>query len=365
MGGQNYIGGLYTDREYSSDSGFTSDFKGYNRTLGMDFSFNFLKNFYLKGQVTGFAEREITDTNYFDNPTRFGNDNQYNVAFNGEAYTGLGTFLAFNRESEKFGFYSEYSFNSPTARRGVGFLSRNNYHTGYGYFYYNFYIENKLFRRITPDADIELSYNTTGINKTQYLQTGVTFEFQNGIRALANYKWINNENYRNTQLDNINGWNFTVEHFANNIIGGGIYFSKSKEVVTFGATPSVGGGNTIRLYSTIRPIDRIYSDFSYEYSQLAESYGGELFYAGWIFSNTTSYQFNRNLFFRLVTQYDSFNDGFTCDPLISYKWNPFTALFLGTNHAFEQIQISPLSNQTELKESSRQIFLKFQYLWQM
>ncbi|HQY20081.1 MAG TPA: DUF5916 domain-containing protein [Ignavibacteria bacterium] len=365
LGGQNYIGGLYTDREYSSDSGFTSDFKGYNRNLGMDFSFNFLKNFYFKGQVTGFAEREISDTSFFDNPTKFGNEKQYNVAFNGEAFTGLSTYFAFNRESEKLGFFTEYNYNSPTARRGVGFLNRNDFHTGYSYIFYNIYLENKLFRRITPDADLELTYNTDGVNKTQYLQTGVTFEFQNGTRAFANYKWINNQNYRNTQLDYINGWNFTIENFANNIIGGGIYYSRSKEVVTFGATPSVGGGNTIRLFSTIRPIDRIYSDFNYEYSQLAETFGGELFYAGWIFSNTTSYQFNRNLFLRLVTQYDSFNKAFTCDPLISYKWNPFTALFLGTNHAFEQIQTSALSNQTELKESSRQIFLKFQYLWQM
>ncbi|MBK8981896.1 MAG: carbohydrate binding family 9 domain-containing protein [Ignavibacteria bacterium] len=365
LGGENYIGGLFTDREYSSDSGFTTKFTGYNRTVGADFSFNFSRNYYINGQVTGITEREISDTAFFDRGDNFGKDKKNNAAFNGESFSGLSAYLSFERESENYGFYSEYIFESPNSRRGAGYLSRNNYHLGYTYQYYNFYPETRLLRRITPDADIDIRFNTDGINKRQYVQTGITFEFQNGTRVWGNYKWVNNENYLNTRLKDVTGWNINAENFALKQIGGGFSYSRSRDVIRFESIPSVGEGQSFSIWSNVKPIDRIVSVFRYDYSELGRSYGGELLYAGWVFTNTTSYQFNRNLFIRFVTQYDSFNDSFGCDPLISYKWNPFTALYLGTNHRFEQIENSQISNQTTLKESQRQIFIKFQYLWQM
>jgi hypothetical protein len=364
LGGENHIGALFTDREYSTDSTFTANFTGYSRTLGMDFKFNFLKNFYFRGQLTGFSEREISDTAFFDNQSRFGKEKQYTAAFDGEAYNDVGLYLGINRGSDNYGFWSEYSYDGPATRRGLGFLSRNNYHQGFMYHYYNFYLENDLIRRITPDADLEIRYNTDGIRKKEFVNTGITFEFQNGTRLWGNYRWINNENFRETQLNGVTGWNFGIENFALREIGGGLFYSRGKQI-RFENIPFVGEGQGIELWATIRPVDRIVSHFNYNYSDLGRSFGGEMIYAGWIFGNTTTFQFNKNLFVRLVTQYDSFDDSFGFDPLVSYKWNPFTVLYLGTTHRFEQVDDDNTLNGTALKEKSRQIFIKFQYLWQM
>ena len=365
LGGENYIGALLTDREFSTDTTFNFDFTGYNRTLGLDFRFNFLKNFYFGGQITGFATREISDTAFFDNQTRFGSDDQYTAAFDGEAYNDYSTYFYINRESENYGFWTEFSSNGPAVRRDLGFLTRNNYNELYSYHYYNIYPKGDLIRRITPDITGGLRHNKEGIIKDEYFYPGVTIEFHNGTRLWGNYTFINNETYGGEWLPGATRWNFGIENYALKEFGMGTFYQRGKSIVRFGSPPYIGFGQYWEVWADLKPIDRLVSSFSYSYEDLGAEDGNSLLYAGWVLSNTTRYQFNRNLFARLQFQYDQFNDAFSVDPLISYKWNPFTVLYAGSTHNFEQIDDGTLNNKTTLKESSRTIFIKFQYLWQL
>jgi len=88
--------------------------------------------------------------------------------------------------------------------------------------------------------------------------------------------------------------------------------------------------------------------------------GGEIF-SGYILRNKNIYQFNRNLFFRLIAQYNSFAKRFDLDPLLSYKINPFTIFYVGSTHDIRDFGSSP--NYDRFVETNRQIFVKFQYLW--
>jgi hypothetical protein len=366
LGGENYIGGLITDKEISADTSFTSEFTGYNRTLGIDFNFNFLNNFYFGGQLTAFATREISDTSFFNNQTKFGSDNEYNVGFNGETYKDFSALISLNRSSDNYGFFSEYQYTGPTARRELGFSTRNNFQNIFMYHYYNFYPKGDLIRKITPDLTGMLKHNITGgIIKDQWAHPGITFEFYNGTRLWGNYIFFNNEHYRGQWIKNIERWNFGIENYSLREFGIGMFYERGKYIARFAPVPFAGHGQFINIWSTVKPIDRVVSDFNYIYNDLARSAGGEMLFAGWILSNTTKYQFNKNLFTRLVVQYDSFNDSFSFDPLISYKWNPFTILYIGSTHRFDQIEDSNNIQKNVLKESSRTYFLKFQYLWQM
>ena len=366
MGGENYIGGLLTDREFTTDSTFNLDFKGYNRTLSLDFRFNFLKNFYISGMFTGFATREITDTDFFDAPDRFGSENQYTAAFDGEAYNDYSTFLSINRESDDYGFWTEFSSNGPTVRRDLGFLTRNGYTSLYSYHYYNIYPDSKIIRKITPDITGGLQHNYDGIIKDEYMYPGITVEFHNGTRLWGNYIGIlNNETYGGQWLTDLKRWNVGIENYAINAIGAGMFYEAGRSIVRFGSPPYVGYGQFFEIWSDIKPFDRLVSSFNYSYQDLGALDGNSLLYAGWVLSNTTRYQFNKNLFVRLVFQYDQFSDAFSFDPLVSYKWNPFTVLYVGSTHNFEQVDDGSINNRTTIKERDRTIFLKFQYLWQL
>jgi hypothetical protein len=367
MGGEDYIGALLTDREFTTDSTFNLDFKGYNRSLSLDFRFNFLKNFYFGGMISGFATREITDTDFFDAPDRFGSENQYTAAFDGEAYNDYSTFLFVNRQSDNYGFWTEFSSNGPTVRRDLGFLTRNGYTSFYTYHHYNIYPDSKIIRRITPDITGGLQHNYDGIIKDQYMYPGVTIEFHNGTRLWGNYIGIlNNETYGGQWLTDIKRWNFGIENYAIQEIGAGMFYEAGRSIVRFGSPPYLGYGQYFEVWSDIKPIDRIVSSFHYSYQDLGALDGNSLLFAGWVLSNTTRYQFNKNLFVRLVFQYDQFSDAFSFDPLVSYKWNPFTVLYVGSTHNFEQVDdATSINNRTTIKERDRTIFLKFQYLWQL
>ena len=70
-----------------------------------------------------------------------------------------------------------------------------------------------------------------------------------------------------------------------------------------------------------------------------------------------NYQFTRRLFLRVVTQYNNFNDRYEIDPLLTYKVNPFTAVYVGSTHDIVDYQGS-----TGFYQTARQFFFKFQYL---
>lgn len=364
LGGENHIGAIFTDRETSKDTTLNFDFTGYNRNFGIDYKFNFSKNYYFGGQVTAFTNREISDTSFFNNQSRF-DDGKHTAAFDGESYSGIGNYMFFERSAENWGFFTEYNYVPSTWRRDVGFLTRSNYHIGYMYQTYNFYPEGKLFQRINPDLTGYIRYNTDGIINEQYFFPGGTIEFKHGTRVWGNYFLLNNEKYGGVQHKDVLRWNIGAENYSLNQISGGAFYERGKYIVRF-ATPSyVGHGQNFNIWATIKPLDRLITDFNYNYSDLAKSSGGEMLFAGWTLDNTTRYQFNKNLFARLIVQYSSFDKSFRIDPMISYKWNPFTVLYIGSTHSLEEFDDTQNPGKQVLKESSRQIFIKFQYLWQL
>jgi hypothetical protein len=54
---------------------------------------------------------------------------------------------------------------------------------------------------------------------------------------------------------------------------------------------------------------------NYIYTELSEKAGSEKLYAGYILRNKTSFQFSKNLFFRVILEYDSFDKRFSVDPV--------------------------------------------------
>ena len=189
-------------------------------------------------------------------------------------------------------------------------------------------------------------------------------QFNNQINLDAAYFLINNEQYGGSYHENVNRFWVNVNANTLNLLRGGFYFAGGKYIVRFEEPSYVGYGFDFELWSTFKPIDRIVMENSYYYSQLVKSdYGGEKLYAGYILRNKTTYQFSKNFFARLILQYNSFSRQFDIDPLISFKLNPFSIFYIGSTHQVSDIEDGP--RRSKLVESSRQIFLKFQYLWRM
>lgn len=364
LGGEDYFGAIISDREESADSSKAFGFTGYNRNYGFDGKFNFSSNYYLTFQFLANNTKEINDTNFFYNTLkryRFDN-NKYTALYDGESYNGANAYISFNRNARGWSFYSEYFFQPATVRRDNGFIQRNNFHNLFMQQEYNFYPEGKVIRRVDPEFNINLRYDTEGRIKEQNIDLNLVTDWTNGIWSAVGFYPLNNETYGGVRHKNISRMHFNLE--ANNLskfITGGFYYEFGKYIVRFQNPSYVGNGFNLDIWATIKPFDRLRNDINYSYSELSKSAGGEKLYAGYVISNKVSYQFTKNFFMRVLLQYDLFARNFSIDPLLSYKWNPYTILFLGSSHDLNELVNS--NGFSKYYETNRQIFLKFQYLW--
>ncbi len=62
----------------------------------------------------------------------------------------------------------------------------------------------------------------------------------------------------------------------------------------------------------------------------------------------------------MIVQYNNFDKGLSLEPLLSYKLNPFTIFYLGATQQY--LDLDPETGARDFTQTSRQFFMKFQYL---
>ena len=76
-----------------------------------------------------------------------------------------------------------------------------------------------------------------------------------------------------------------------------------------------------------------------------------------------NYQFTREASIRLITEYNNFSDRFALEPLFSYEVNPFTIFYIGIAQNQKNFNDKEIYELQSWKTTSRQFFMKFQYLF--
>ncbi len=348
--GSSFIGFIGTDHE-TGDS--------YNRVLGLDGSFNFLKKYYFNWEVLGYFTRELNKPDLYENDTRInkkGND----AGFNGEYLSGFGGIFSLIRNSRHYNSEFWMSIAPPEARRELGYMSKNDFREIGTWHGLTFYPERSVFERIEPNFNGGLMYDYNGNIKEQWLVPQFYIQFKHQVNFSGGFLAVNNENYFDVYHKNVHrGWlNLNIN--TSSKATGGAFFELGKYIVRFEEPSYVGWGYIAEAWLTVKPVHNLVMENNYNYFELSKERGGEKLYSGYIFRNKTSFQFTRNFFLRLVVQYDSFNKSFDIDPLLSYKWNPFTIFYIGSSHDYADTGTG--NNKSKFIETQRQFFAKFQYL---
>jgi len=354
MGGDNFIGLIATDREVK---------KGFNRVLGFDGSFNFAGSMYINWEGLYYSTREINDPDIYSSDIRFGKNNEHTLTFDGESFSGFGGYLELQRRTRNYNGGVSFSLAPPELRRDLGYASNNNYYSLSAWNNYTFYPEKSFVLRIEPQLNAGIRYDYDNRIREQWLIPGFWCLFKKQINMNGGYLAVNNEEYEGVYHTNVNrGWiNVNISTF--NKATGGAFFELGKYIVRFEQPSFVGFGFYGETWLDLKPVDRLHSSLTYIYTELSKEAGGEKLYTGYIFRNKTSFQFNKNLFLRLIFQYDSFDKHITFDPLLSYKWNPFTVFYIGSSHGFDNYDAG--NKKTRFIETGRQLFAKFQYLFRL
>jgi hypothetical protein len=349
-----HLGLQATDRRY--------DIGGGGSLGGLDGRIRFLDKYALsfQGMVSHTNEpwaSHLTDEDLagetFDN-------GRYTATFDGEQFWGHGAYANLGRDARHWRFDLGYREYSPTFRADNGFVTQNNFRRVAFWTGYMIQPENPgLLVRLQPQLSMGRQWNFNGLRKDEWLQPQFWMELKGQNQIWMGYLF-SAENFSGVEIPGIRRLQFNFNTDFSDPLRFGFFVSTGTQIARNEEPVVLGDGTNFELWATIKPMQQLVFQPLLNYSKLTYQNGGPEIFNGYIFRLRTQFQFSRPLFFRLIFQYDEFDDILTVDPLLSYKLNPFSVAFIGSSHNYQDLDGKP-----GFQQQDRQIFFKVQYLFQM
>lgn len=357
-GEASHVGGLITDRRMDGGGSAT--------TFGLDGTVRFLRNFRLELQGLASYTEEPRDT------ARTSDQNEIPIAttdhtlgFDGESFWGDAIYASLERDGRRWGLDLDYWEYSPTFRADNGFITRSAYR------------ETDLWSGLffQPNRPWLRSWNTgiravriwdyDGRFQDEWLVPRLSFTTRRQTGVGLEAVW-SKERFREQIFDGIRRFEASTETRWSEILGTGLEIRFGRTIRrTFSDAPVLGRLLDIEASASIHPTQRLLLEPSLQYSRLRTPDGRSEIFEGHIVRNRLTYLFTRSLSVRLVAEYDNFDGRVGVEPLVTYRYNAFTVLYLGmSGHAEEYASETP-GQDTTWKLDTAQVFAKFQYLYQL
>ncbi len=350
FGRESYIGGLLTDRRYE-------DSNGSGTVVGVDGLFRFLGQYRLEYQLLSSHTREADDPTLTAPINDLSFDRgRHTAAFDGESYSGYGQYTSLERSARTWTFDFDYWASSPTFRTDNGFETRNDFRRGSMYQQLAFYPNSRWVDQIRPSIYLERSWNFQGQRKIDFVRPLISLNLKGQTYLELAYR-RGRERFADVDFDNLwRAYVYADSRFSE-LVGVELFVARGREIARLRQPPIVGSSTDVELSATIKPFTRLLIEPSLVYARLKQLNGGQQIFDGYILRNRTSFQFTRELFLRVVVEYDNFDQFLSIEPLLTYKINPFTLFYVGSAHGYQDYD-SP----ERFAQTTRQFFAKFQYL---
>jgi len=356
-GQDSYVGLIMTDRRLDGGgSGSLLSFDGQQRLS---------KNFRLQWQMIGTHSEEPNDTSFTPglNNVTFDN-NRHTAGFDGESFFGRSIVANLEERSRHINADVTYWERSPTFRADNGFEPRNNWRKTELYLAYTFYLDNSLFDRIIPSTRTSRIWNFDGDLKNNHTELNIETRMRVFQLSTHHRYMMDSETFGGVNFDNL--WEFHT-----------CFNSTPSSLFAFGG--SINRGHTIARRSLttgktsylsgwldVKPADRLLIEYGLDYTRSYDINTNVELYRGYIARTRLSLQILRELSLRMVVEYDDFSKNWNMDPLLTYRINPFSVFYVGSTFDWDQYS-GPVGDErgTTTRLSSRQFFMKLQYLFQV
>lgn len=351
FGSESYIGGLLTTRNQQD---------AHNYVGSVDWRLQLADQYYLTGQMAYSDTREIDEPTLFDSQRTFGNSS-YDAAFNGQQYGGTLLTTEFSRQAKHYSFSFSYESFSPTFQSQPGFINSVDRRQFEGSQSVSYYPDLDWISRGSFSLDGAWRYDFAGQFQERYLFARWSNSFEGQTNLTLSFLPLNDERFRGEFFTSMNRMmiNARTNPMDGLSFGGHLDFGK---YVYRAENPQLGEGYNISAYATVKPTSRLELNLNYRYSTLSSKASGQKFFSGDIYRMTGRYNFTKNLFSRLIAQYNSFNEQIQIYPLLYYKLNPFTKFYIGMTDYLNHFNQSGPNGFRGYRETDRQFFIKFQYL---
>jgi hypothetical protein len=346
FGNESYVGGMVTTRNSTG---------AHNYTGGIDWNYKFMGNNAFRGEVFISDTKELNDPDLFSSTRRFGSTG-HDAAFNGEQFSGSGTYISLRHDGRDYSANVQYQDRSPTFQAQDGFVPGNNTRIAMFNQWYSFYPNSALVDMWAPEIDAGIHYNYDGVKKEQWVLPNLYAQLKGQTNINATYFLVNDEIFKGVQFRNINrvSFNFNSRPLGVLTLSGNVAFGR---FINRSDAPALGTGHTVSLTALIKPTSQLQVELDFSRARLKGVGTGELFFDGYIARTVGIYQFTSEFLLRLIGQYDQFNQKVDIFPLFSYKLNPYTIFYAGSTYS-----LTDYGPPFGTKQTVRQYFLKLQYL---
>jgi hypothetical protein len=353
------VGILFTDREYES---------GHNRVGGIDTRFKLNPNWVTTLQAAASSTRSLE-----------------NETYNGSAYLA-----ELRREGRQYTQRTEYLDISPGFRTESGFVRRTNIRSVTQEVDYKFRPEGKSLVAWGPSVEALGIWDHDGTRLDWEVESEFSFEFTGptsfGYQFTPGKERLRPEDFNGLE-ENLDfskrrqGLFFSSQYFAPVNVSTRYFWGREINLVPpVGQLPVLANANAAEFELTLRPNRHLRNDNTYILSRLTTMENGENIFNNHIFRSKWNWQFNREFALRIILQYDTIlsnstqtrletEKNFNVDFLFTYLMNPWSALYVGYNSNFSNIDLMPFGTGNRIVRvddflhDSRQFFVKFSYLF--
>jgi len=355
LGEGSYVGGLLTDRRLEGG--------GAGTVGGLDgLARRGVYQLEVQGLLSRTAEPVLADD---DLEGTFG-DHGHTVALDGERYTGNAVYASLERNARTYSADFDYWAYSPEFRTDNGFTTRNDYRqTSFWHGVY-FRPNHEWLTDWQPNMGIGRVWSTSGTFKDEWLRPSVWFRTK-GQTEIGTQYLASRERFGPDVFPGIRIWSFWVDsRFSepvnlsfNTDFGQGIYRDFDE--------PELADQWIWSAQLRLRPSRRLEVNTSLDHARMDSRERPENLFSGYILRTRADVTFTRQLFLRLVVQYNDFAERLDVEPLLTYRVNPFTMFFLGATSGYEKFPAEDYTAITsdDWQKADRQLFAKIQYQFRL
>ena len=353
-----YAGVLFTDRRFV-------DHSGSNTSLGVDGQMRFLDKYRFEWQVVGSHSQEPDDPTLTEgvNDLKFDNG-RYTVAYDGESFFGNAMYASVERNARTWSWDVDYWQFSPTFRVDNGFETRNDLRRVSMYQGLSFWPGASWIDRVGPGVFGQMAWNWSGQKKSDYVQLWLNAQLT-GQTSLEPAFQIENERFGGIDFTGLTNLRLFANSNFSEPVQLGFFVAHGDRIARNLETPELGTGTDAEVFGTFNLFGRFLLQPSVQYSDLYTQDDNTEVFKGFVFRTRASLQFSRELFVRLILQWDDFSGQLSFEPLLTYRLNPFTVFYIGATSGYSDFgrrDDLDLPAEAGLAQTSRQFFLKFQYL---
>ena len=173
-----------------------------------------------------------------------------------------------------------------------------------------------------------------------------------------NFSWDNSHkaSFEGTPFKDVKDYNFGMGYNPSERFYTRLNYSWGDSIARNVDQPTVGERKNYSIYFSYSWTDKFRTQYNYRKNTLTYKDTGEEIFSGYLTSIKGTYQFNKDSFFRVVREYNDFNNDSYTQAL--FQWQPNSATIFYFGGTLNQKDIEG----TWEREGS-QIYMKLQYLF--